>query len=167
MLGDILAASHVRGHSCSWAYLGCISAARHVWGGIPAAKHIWGGHSCSLLRKLFLEEQSSHFWKITVAAGPKSWPWTPANVFLTPKCPAKAKELHSWQTLSCYLWGMTVIHSRECQRGSPGELRGASEGIAVSHLGLTALLLFTLSGKHGILCFRRMNATDKELCFCT
>lgn len=60
---------------------------------------------------------------------------------------------------------MTIIHSHECQRGSPGELRGASEGIAVSHLGLTDLLLFTLSGKHGILCFRRMNATDKELCF--
>lgn len=46
---------------------------------------------CSLLRKLFLEEQSSHFWKIMVATDPKSWPWTPANVFLTPKCPAKTK----------------------------------------------------------------------------
>lgn len=76
-------------------------------------------HSCSLLRKLFLEEQSSHFWKIMVAADPKSWPWTPANVFLTPKCPAKTKQLHSWQDLSCYLLGMTIIYSPQCPWGSP------------------------------------------------
>lgn len=58
---------------------------------LKSLSNMYRRHSCSLLRKLFLEVRSSHFWKIMVAADPKSWPWTPANVFLTPKCPAKTK----------------------------------------------------------------------------
>lgn len=87
----------------SWSGLDCSPLAWRARGNsavlvgphrLPSLSPFWpcmGDIPAAYLGNYFLEERSSYFWKIMVAADPKSWPWTPANVFLTPKCPAKTK----------------------------------------------------------------------------
>lgn len=67
--------------------------------------------------------------------------------------------------LSCYLLGMTIIYSCQCQRGSPSEHTATLGALQWVISALTDLLIFTFPGKHGIPCLRKMNATDKEFCF--